>query len=194
MDDSSLYSILDDALDLLPEAWEDSSSDTAPASPLVLHTDEPPKSSGFSLPKRFHSPLHEGSPLHAESAPSTTNQWDPRLIMDLAVGVEGIDEILPRYNLTEDDFLALSENRVFKQDLGMAIRDVKENGLTFKTRARVQAEAYLEVLDGIIYADATPASTRLEAIKSTVRWGGLDEAAKTEESMNNTQINVNISF
>ena len=125
----------------------------------------------------------------------TVNRWDPRLILDLALGVEDLDTVLPRYNLTFDDYETLAHSPIFRRELALTIRDVRENGLPFKAKARVQAEAYLEVLDELVYNDGTPASTRLEAIKSTVAWGGLiPKESKEDNQTNATQINVSISF
>ena len=123
------------------------------------------------------------------------NRWDPRLILDLALGVEDLDTVLPRYNLTPDDYETLAHSPIFRRELALTIRDVRENGLPFKAKARVQAEAYLEVLDALVYSDGTPASTRLEAIKSTVAWGGLiPKESKEETGATGSTINVQINF
>ena len=129
------------------------------------------------------------------TSPATPNRWDPRLILDLALGVEDLDTVLPRYNLTFDDYEALAHSPIFRRELALTIRDVRENGLPFKAKARVQAEAYLEVLDELVYSDGTPASTRLEAIKSTVAWGGLiPKESKEETGATGSTINVQINF
>jgi len=123
------------------------------------------------------------------------NRWDPRLILDLALGVEDLNTVLDRYGLAQDDYETLAHSPIFRKELALTIRDVRENGLPFKAKARVQAEAYLEVLDELVYSDGTPASTRLEAIKSTVAWGGLIPKESKEDSQTNaTQINVSINF
>jgi len=133
------------------------------------------------------------APLHPKR--EAVNRWDPRLILDLALGVEDLDTVLPRYNLTFDDYETLAHSPIFRRELALTIRDVRENGLPFKAKARVQAEAYLEVLDELVYSDGTPASTRLEAIKSTVAWGGLiPKESKEENAGNATNINVQINF
>ena len=124
-----------------------------------------------------------------------TNQWDPRLILDLAVGVEGMEDILSRYSLTLDEYYALSSTPAFRRELALAVRDVRENGVTFAAKARVQAELYLEVLENIVYDTSTPASTRLEAIRSAVKWGRLEpKDDKAGDSGPTTQVNVQINF
>lgn len=127
--------------------------------------------------------------------PKQANPWDPRLILDLAIGVDQIHDILPRYNLTEEEFNKLSEVPHFRQELALAMRDTRENGITFARKAKVQAESYLEVLDNLVYSDFTPANVRLEAIRSTVLWGGLvPKDDKNGNSTNANQINISINF
>ena len=145
----------------------------------------------------FHIPVSipANSPRLNLTSPATPNRWDPRLILDLALGVEDLDTVLPRYNLTPDDYETLAHSPIFRRELALTIRDVRENGLPFKAKARVQAEAYLEVLDELVYSDGTPASTRLEAIKSTVAWGGLiPKESKEETGATGSTINVQINF
>lgn len=128
-------------------------------------------------------------------ARASVNQWDPRLIIDLAVGVDALPEILDRYDLSLDEFNALSQTQVFRRELALVIRDVRENGLSFTQKARVQAESYLEVMDQLVYDVATPASTRLEAIRSMVKYGKLEPKEDKEGGGTNAQqINIQISF
>ena len=157
----------DDLADLLSGDYEDLPAQSSPDQPVIF------------------------TPIKREAV----NRWDPRLILDLALGVEDLDTVLPRYNLTPDDYETLAHSPIFRRELALTIRDVRENGLPFKAKARVQAEAYLEVLDELVYSDGTPASTRLEAIKSTVAWGGLiPKESKEENAGNATNINVQINF
>ncbi len=126
--------------------------------------------------------------------PESTNKWDPRLILDLAIGIDGLEDILLRYDLSEDEFNILSGTQSFRRELALTIRDVRENGVPFAQKAKVQAESYLMVLDELIHSPTTPANVRLEAIRSTVKWGKLEPKEAKDDGMNATQINVNISF
>lgn len=129
------------------------------------------------------------------SLPQNPNLWDPRLVLDLAVGVDGLPEILDRYGLSHAEFELLSQTQAFRRELALTTRDVRENGVPFASKARVQAEAYLEVLDRMVHDDTTPASVRLECIRSTVAWGRLEpEKDKKQDTTNATQINVSIAF
>lgn len=131
------------------------------------------------------------------SLPQTVspNLWDPRLVLDLAVGVDSLEDILIRYDLSEREFELLNQVQAFRRELALTIRDVRENGVPFTSKARVQAESYLEVVDNMVLDSETPASVRLDAIKSIVKWGKLEpKDDKASDTTNATQINVNISF
>lgn len=117
------------------------------------------------------------------------------MILDLAIGVDGLEDILPRYDITEAEFTVLSDTPVFRRELAMAMRDAREYGLPFQRKAKVQAESYLEILDHLVYSELTPANVRLEAIRSTVRWAGLEpKESKEGESGEKNVINVQINF
>ena len=127
--------------------------------------------------------------------PYQVNAWEPRLIIDLALEIDPLEEILVRYNLSMEEYNALSSVPSFRRELANTIREVRENGISFTKKAAVQAESYLEVLDTIVNDALTPPSVRLEAIRSTVEWGKLNpKEPKGDNATNATQINVNISF
>jgi len=126
--------------------------------------------------------------------PPSTNKWDPRFIMDLALGLDELDTILTRYGLTEQEFDTLSKVPAFRRELALTIRDARENGVTFAGKARTQAEGYLEVLDALVYDPGVPASTRLEAIRSTVKWARLEVAPGEKDTGNAPAINIQINF
>ena len=130
------------------------------------------------------------------SQPSSPNRWDPRLIVDLALAIDALPDILSRYQVTEKEYEVLSTVPAFRQELALVIRDIRENGLGFVAKAKVQAEAYLGVVDAMVYDQTVAPSTRLDAIKSVVTWGRLlPKEDKTQGPQTSAQqINVNISF
>jgi hypothetical protein len=135
-----------------------------------------------------------GRTSSVSSSARRTAPWDPRLLFDLAIGVDSLPEILARFGLTEEDYARLSEMPLFRRDLAMAIREVRAEGVSFAARAKVQAEEYLEVLDSLVYDQSAPASTRLDAIKSAVLWGRLLPKENKSDTTNATQVIVNISL
>ena len=168
----------DDLSDLLSVEFDDSDG-----YPVVEFRDTPPAKRG-RLRKQDLLPEQ-----------SSANQWDPRLILDLALGIEDTRQVLERYGLTDNDYIVLCGSRLFRQELAVTIRDVHENGLPFRAKARVQAEAYLEVINDLVYNETTPATIKLEAIRSTVRWANLEpKEDKTADAGGGQTVNVQINF
>jgi len=174
--------------DFLVDDYELIASDHSPAVEVV----DPGRSAPPGAP---HDLLLSPSTLQTLSpARHGVNQWDPRFILDLAIGIDSMPEILDRYSITPAEFDALSQTQVFRKELALAIRDARENGLSFAQKAKVQAESYLEVMDQLVYDVSTPASTRLETIRSMVKWGRLEVVEKEGGGTNAQQINISISF
>jgi hypothetical protein len=139
-------------------------------------------------------------PIFSDYTPHTTKQanpnpWDPRMVVDLALAVDALPDILLRYNLSKTEFENLASNPIFRRDLAVTTREVRENGLQFQRKARVQADIYLETLDNLVHSEATPAGVRLDAIKSVVRWGDLEpKDDKKDEAGSANNINIQINF
>ena len=134
------------------------------------------------------------SPSFAVSALSP-NKWDPRLLLDLVIAVDSLEVILDRYDLSREEYNILSSNIVFRRELAATMRDIRENGASFRAKARIQAESYLPVVDEMVWDIDIAPSTKLDAIKSIVRWGDLEPKDKKEQVQQTApQINVQILF
>lgn len=145
--------------------------------------------------------LPEGTELLLDNNveyPGTTqkvNAWDPRLIIDLNLGLDPLEDILLRYGLTPAQLETLNNNPVFRKDLNITAREMREGGVSFARKAATQAESYLEVLDEIVTDARVPASTRLAGIKDVVKWGGLEPKDEKEKGAGSgAPINIQINF
>jgi uncharacterized protein (UPF0147 family) len=134
------------------------------------------------------------SPFSSSDGFQPINKWDPRLLMDLAVGVEELPTILARFDLTMEDFDDLLKHPVFRRELAVMTRDVQENGATFRAKAKIQAESYLPVLDNIVNDENVPTGIRLDAIKSAVRWGDLEPKESRGQDNAAATVNIQINF
>lgn len=133
---------------------------------------------------RFIRPIFDG----------TTTAWPALLTFELALGINSLDTILNKYNLSREEYDYISQLPAFRKELVSHVNNIEKNGLTFKIKAAAQAESYLEVLDEIVHNASNPVSTRLDAIKSSVKWGGLEPKEEKEGNQNNTQFNIQIVF
>lgn len=125
----------------------------------------------------------------------SVNPWDPRLVSDLALGVDSTEEVIDRYGLSKDEFERLCEVPAFRRDLSVAVRDLRENGTAYSERCKVMSSTYLERLDQLIYDNATPASTVLATVQFIATMGKLvPKETKADTSNNATQVNISICY
>lgn len=120
------------------------------------------------------------------------NHWPPQLVIDLALGVEGTDEILERYALDSNDLDALSTNPAFRAQLVEARNIVAKEGLTFRKKAALLAEMHLDTISSLVDDVDAPAATRLAAFQSLAKLGNLEPIKEDKANQNNMQFNLQI--
>lgn len=122
------------------------------------------------------------------------NPWDPRLVIDLALGIDSLEDILLRFGLSEAAYNRLTEIPSFRRELATQMRELREGGVTFGKKAAAQAESYLEKVDEIVFDNSVPASTRMDAIKWCAKMGSLEPKEAKQEGQSGTQVNLQICF
>lgn len=105
-------------------------------------------------------------------------RWNDRLAFDVALHLEGsgetIDEVIERHRITSDDILAFSRDPVFLKQVEHYRSEVRERGLTFRLKARAQAEELLTTSWLLIHANDVSPAVKADLIKSTIKWAGLE--------------------
>jgi hypothetical protein len=103
------------------------------------------------------------------------------LAFDVALRLEGsgedIKDILERHNLKTADLQTLKRDKIFLQQVKGYREDIREKGLTFRVKARTQAEELLKTSWLLIHDPGVSPSVKADLIKSTVKWGGLEVKA-----------------
>lgn len=112
------------------------------------------------------------------SAMTRPTKWTDRFAFDIALRLEGsgekLPEILKTHDFTRSDFLTIQNDPVFKKSVQNYRNEIREKGMTFKLKARAQAEELLSTSWIIIHSPDVPASVKADLIKSTVKWAGLE--------------------
>ncbi len=124
--------------------------------------------------------------------PVAKSSWPARLPFDVAMG-ESNEKLCELYDITMEVLNGYFLCQPFRREVSLHAKEIQEHGITFKAKARLQAEEYLLDLDAIVHAPDIPPSVRLEAIKSVVRWGGLEPAplkADPVSSVTNNRIEI----
>ncbi|MEI2419770.1 hypothetical protein V6O07_05820, partial [Arthrospira platensis SPKY2] len=129
--------------------------------------------------------------------PLKHTKWSDRLAFDIALALEGsgesLDEIKTRHNLKSNQLLDFNRDPVFLKKVEHYRDEIREKGLTFRLKARAQAEELLTTSWKLIHsADVSPA-VKADLIKNTVKWAGLE--ARAEEAAAPTGgVRININF
>ena len=119
--------------------------------------------------------------------------WPATLPLEVAMRTAPIKTICEAYKISESEWEALRRNPLFLADLAAAVEMLKREGMSFKAKAKLQAEALLQTSWQLIQDPETPAAVKLDGIKSTVRWAGLEPRGK-EDGANGNALNIQINL
>lgn len=114
------------------------------------------------------------------------------LPVELAMKIGTPKEICKAYGISQDEFKGLILNPVFAKAYQDAVEMLQIEGMSFKLRARMQAEDLLGTSFGMIKNVLTSDAVRADLIKSTVRWAGYD--AKAAEVNSGPAFNIQINL
>jgi hypothetical protein len=121
--------------------------------------------------------------------------WPPTLPIEVALRTAPLADIRETYGYSQEEWVALKDNPQFLADLAAAVAMVKEEGVSFKLKARLQAEELLKTSWRLIHApqDEVPSSVKADLIKATARWAGYDTKDNGAGGQaNNLNIQINL--
>ena len=131
-----------------------------------------------------------------DNLPLNHTKWNDRLAFDVALTLEGsgetLQEVITRHNISTNDILAFNADPVFLKKVEGYRNEVREKGLTFKLKARAQAEELLTTSWLLIHDPAVSPAVKADLIKSTVKWAGLEP--KNDMSVDNGTGGVKITI
>ena len=131
-----------------------------------------------------------------DNLPLHHTKWNDRLAFDVALTLEGsgetLQEVITRHNISANDILTFNADPVFLKKVEGYRTEVREKGLTFKLKARAQAEELLTTSWLLIHDPAVSPAVKADLIKSTVKWAGLEP--KNDMSVDNGTGGVKITI
>jgi len=152
-----------------------------------LFSDLPP---GRTVALRDDSDPQDDSPiLHLPSS------WPAQLPVALAMDLEDESQILARFGISPERFNLLKPLPAFRKALAEAQRDLRENGHTFKLKARGIAEDYLDQLYLDLHNPTVGITTKVDVFKYLTKVGGLEPLPQKEAPIaagNPIQIIINL--
>lgn len=107
--------------------------------------------------------------------------WPVKLPFDVAFG-EPNDVLCERYKLAPEELEQFFLNAVFRREVSDYATVIREEGVSFRAKAKLQAEMYLEDTHRIITNDNVAPSVKLDAIKSMVKWAGYEPKPEATQS------------
>lgn len=112
-----------------------------------------------------------------EQKDPTSLVWPPTLPIELALKTASPDEIRREYGYTPEEWDALPRNPVFMRELAGACELVRQEGMSFKLKAKLIAEENLKQCWKMIHGDLAlvPAAVKAKLIELTARWAGYDD-------------------
>lgn len=123
--------------------------------------------------------------------------YPPTLPIEVALNVAPISEICEAHGISRERWNALRQDPVFVTELSKTVEVLKKEGMSFKMKARLQAEELLKTSWQLIHGgDDIPATVKADLIKFTIKAAGLDaskEQAANAGQQNALQININLA-
>lgn len=114
----------------------------------------------------------------SDNAIQEYTRWSDRLALDVALRLEGsgedVAEIVLRHNITTATLLEFNKDKLFLDRVSTYRNEVRDKGITFRLKARTQAEELLKTSWLLIHSSETSAAVKADLIKSTVKWAGLE--------------------
>lgn len=145
------------------------------------------------LPARM---LAEPSRTVTPVAPSDPARlgYPPTFPIEIALRTSSTQHICEEYGIDEDEWNLIRHEPLFLADLKRAIELVAQEGMSFKLKAKLQAEELLKTSWRTIHDAATPPNVRADLIKATMRWAEYDTPTVVGGGANGSGFAININF
>jgi hypothetical protein len=127
-----------------------------------------------------------------ESAAEMT--FDPRLAYEVALGVDGADALFAKYGLAREQAVALLGSAAFIGTVKRYKEEFTTTGISFKLKAKIQAEDLLTHSYLMATDPEVPFPVRADLIKWTARVAGLEPKDKDGGGGAAAGFTLNISF
>lgn len=115
--------------------------------------------------------------------------WDNRMLFEIALGIDGTEEILKRYEVPLETYEKWAKLPAFNQRVEEYRLEARDKGLSFKQKAKVQAEDHLNTAYSLIHHPDCPFHVKADLIKWTAKMAELEPTtAQIAQNMANTPL------
>lgn len=117
---------------------------------------------------------------------------DPRMIYDLASGVEEPDEIARRYGFEGKEWEQLAKRPELIRAVKQQAAEQAKNGTTLKNKARLLSDSMLNNLYQATMRDDVPVKDKAQALLTVTKIAGLDAPAQSQAQGAGFSITINL--
>jgi len=101
--------------------------------------------------------------------------YPPTFPIEIALRSAPLQSICEAYGIDREEWDHIRTDVLFLRDLKAAMDMVAKEGMSFKLKAKLQAEELLKTSWRLIHADDAPPAIRAQLIQATMRWAGYDQ-------------------
>lgn len=120
--------------------------------------------------------------------------WTDRFVIDIAMSLEGTGDraevVLAAHGYTDSQLLEFSRDPLFAQRVEYFRNDLRNNGFSFKQKAKAQAELLLDTSWEIIHDIDTSPAVQADLIKWTAKMAGYEPTKDTAADGGGVKINI----
>lgn len=133
-------------------------------------------------------------PFQLPSDPAVATGYPAGLALELALRVAKPSEVLKAYNLTLPAFQVIMAIPAFKIEYKELCEQAKDEGFSYKMKARAQAEGMLRTTWQMVQDVTTPAAVRADLIKFNARVAGFDKKDNGDVGVAADKIRITINL
>lgn len=132
-------------------------------------------------------------PDHPGQKDPTTLSWPPTLPIELALKTASPTELQIEYGYDDYEWNRLKQNPTFLKELAGACELVRQEGMSFKLKARLIAEENLKQVWKMVHQnhEQVPPAVKAKLIELTTRWAGFDPRTNGEDGAGGGPLNAN---
>lgn len=116
------------------------------------------------------------------------------LPLELALGVDSVKNICVSYGIDKMEWDLLREDPLFVKAVEAAVRSLEKEGMSFRTKARIQAEELLKTSWNLIHKEDVPAVVKADLIKATVKWADYEPKPQQNVAPAGTGFSIQINL
>lgn len=120
--------------------------------------------------------------------------WDDRFVQDLAMTLIGsgskMPDLLREYDLTEDELREFALDPLFEQRVEYWRNQMKNEGFTFRLKAKAQAEELLDTSWQVIHDQDVSPAVKADLIKWTAKMAGYEPTKDLTTDGGGVKINI----